>query len=269
MRTIILCADDYGQNAAISQGILELVAQRRLSAVSCLVNYADWPTYAAWLKPYINKIDIGLHFDLTNSYADLLKLITTSNLRLLNRKKITAAINQQLNTFISSFGKYPDFIDGHQHIHQLPIISDAILAVYNERLTTPQPYIRWVPEHTEMQSLKSLAIALASDCGFKHKLSRAQIPFNPSFGGIYNFKHSSNYSQIFPHFLAKITDRGIIMCHPGQSSTDQNDPLATSRHHELQYFLSDQFVADCRQQQIIVGAGFPHPGSPGEQQCAG
>ena len=35
-----------------------------------------------------------------------------------------------ISTLIDHLGFAPDFIDGHQHIQQLPIIRDAILDVY-------------------------------------------------------------------------------------------------------------------------------------------
>ncbi len=42
LREMILCADDYGQNEPISQGILELALNKRINAISCLVNTPYW-----------------------------------------------------------------------------------------------------------------------------------------------------------------------------------------------------------------------------------
>jgi predicted glycoside hydrolase/deacetylase ChbG (UPF0249 family) len=63
-KRIVLCADDYGQAPAISQGIIELLNQSRLSATSCMVNMPDWPVSAKELLPFINYVDLGLHFNL-------------------------------------------------------------------------------------------------------------------------------------------------------------------------------------------------------------
>src|SRR5690349_9878789 len=64
-KTVILCADDYGQNAAISQAIIELIKKNRLSATSCMVTSPDWLTQAKQLNSFNNQLDIGLHFNLT------------------------------------------------------------------------------------------------------------------------------------------------------------------------------------------------------------
>ena len=64
-KRIVLCADDYGQAPAISDGIIELLKDQRLSAVSCMTNTPDWPIYAKNLLPFRLERDIGLHFNLT------------------------------------------------------------------------------------------------------------------------------------------------------------------------------------------------------------
>src|SRR6185312_11376957 len=68
-KCIVLCADDYGQAPAISQGIINLIEKGRLSATSCMVNSDYWAEHAKWLLPYQQQIDIGLHFNLTEGRA--------------------------------------------------------------------------------------------------------------------------------------------------------------------------------------------------------
>ncbi len=69
MKSIILCADDYGQNASISQAIVELLKLKCLSAVSCMTTSPHWFSQASWLLPYKDYVDIGLHFNLTHGFA--------------------------------------------------------------------------------------------------------------------------------------------------------------------------------------------------------
>src|SRR6476661_9118413 len=68
-KRIVLCADDYGQALEISQGIIQLIQQKRLSATSCMVNTAVWHECAQWLIPFYQGVDIGLHFNLTRGTA--------------------------------------------------------------------------------------------------------------------------------------------------------------------------------------------------------
>src|SRR5262245_53147751 len=69
MRRIVLCADDYGQAPAISQGILELIQDQRISATSCLVNGPDWHEQAQALLTFKATVDIGIHLNLTEGQA--------------------------------------------------------------------------------------------------------------------------------------------------------------------------------------------------------
>ena len=44
MNKVILCADDYAQNDAISDGILQLLDKGVINATSCLTTAANWLT---------------------------------------------------------------------------------------------------------------------------------------------------------------------------------------------------------------------------------
>src|SRR5512138_3236227 len=65
MKTVTLCADDFGLNEPVSRGIIELAEASRLSAVSCMSASPHWREHASWLAPLRGKIDIGLHLTLT------------------------------------------------------------------------------------------------------------------------------------------------------------------------------------------------------------
>ena len=145
---IILCADDYAQNLAISEGICELVAARRLSAVSCMTTTADWEAAAKMLQPDEAKVDIGLHFNLT--HGALLTRLPFSHRTLmsqcflgkLNPQSIIDELTAQLQRFNDIMKRPPDFIDGHQHIQQLPTVRRALIEVYQRQFDKTKPYLR-------------------------------------------------------------------------------------------------------------------------------
>ena len=39
----------------------------------------------------------------------------------------------QWNHFIEATGKTPDFVDGHQHVHQFPVIRDVLVEFLNQQ----------------------------------------------------------------------------------------------------------------------------------------
>lgn len=236
MKRLILCADDYAQDGLISKAILDLLENKKINAASCLVTSPYWPEHARWLLQFKNKADIGLHFDLIEFENNtLLKLLVASHLHLINKKKIKQTLHYQLDLFEKHLGQSPDFIDDHQHIHHLPVIRDALIEVYKERLNKQRPYIR-ISSNGYLKSLKSFKkfiITASGAMGLKKQLKQKQIPHNAYFSGIYNFRNAKNYKKLFPQFLKETKKNGIIMCHPG---------LSDFRQHEYDYLITDSQI---------------------------
>jgi predicted glycoside hydrolase/deacetylase ChbG (UPF0249 family) len=265
MKRIILCADDYGQNPAISQAIVELMGLKRLSATSCLVTSPFFDQAVSALQPYKNKVDIGLHFNLTEgtplskemtAFYPLNDLILNANLYELKKPAIIAEFTAQLDKFTEAFGQLPDFIDGHQHVHQFPIIRDAIISVYEEKLRTNKTYIRCTYDPStlyrvsDVAYLKQLIIQLCGGIIFKKRLNQFKIPHNQTFAGIYSFKSALSYPEYFPRFLNQVKDAGIVMCHPGLYSSDEENEMANARYAEYSYFSSSELKHDLNTKQI-------------------
>jgi predicted glycoside hydrolase/deacetylase ChbG (UPF0249 family) len=270
MKHITLCADDYGQNESISQAIITLLEKKRLSATSCMTTSSLFSKQAKWLQPFNQQAQIGLHFNLTegdplsselaasHGFMPLGKLLLRAHSRILNASAIEAELNAQLDAFESAMGQPPVFVDGHQHVHQLPVIRDVLFHVYEQRLRQHACYIRSVHTanfvlNTESYYVKRLIIhTLSASRSFKLALLKRNIPHNRSFAGIYQFNDSAFYAKLFPGFLRQITDQGIIMCHPGLGNDEDGDLINKSRYDEFSYFNSQQFISDCHLAGIVL-----------------
>jgi chitin disaccharide deacetylase len=253
MKHIVLCADDFGQAEAISRGILQLIAAERLSATSCMVNGESFITDATKLRAFYGRIDIGLHLNLTEGKwlsglpaIPLKTLLRRAFLGQLDRIAIIQECHAQLDRFYQCFGFLPDFVDGHQHIHQFPIIRNAILEVYEERLRIHQTYLRLV--NTKLHHLKHWLIYATGTRAFQTLLKEHQIPHNHSFSGIYSFSEEKDYRQLFRKFLAESAHQGLLMCHPGDE--DAHDLIAGARKREKAYLFSEQFLTDCHDSNV-------------------
>lgn len=278
MKSIILCADDYGQTTAISQAIIQLLQQKRLSATSCMTTSPFWQLHSQWLKSPNIQADIGLHINLTegkplsplmldrfgNNFPKLSELLMKTHLKRIDFNVIFAEVNAQIDEFERNMGFLPHFIDGHQHVHQLPIIRDVVLKIYDTRLRQDSHcYVRCIDDQHVFFRIKDDAyikrciIQLSGASAFKKQLQLRKIPHNTSFAGIYNFKNVKSYSQIFFTFLKQIKNNGLIMCHPGlKSDRSDNDPIFYSREEEYRYFLSDAFLEVCQQQHVVLKRSF-------------
>ncbi len=270
MKKAVLCADDYGQTPAIGRGIRQLAELNRISATSCLVTSTNWKNEATLLKPFIGRLDIGLHFNLTQGcslsglfkpqFPSLSQLIIQTLLRKIKPLAIQAELEAQLDCFVSTLGILPNYIDGHQHIQHLPQVRDALVAVYQKRLKGTDAYIRSLYEPNFYQSCKKQAqwkiwvMQLTGAIEFEKILKSNKIPHNDSCTGVYNFQNAEKFAEFFPTFLQQVEQNTLIVCHPGAPvrGPDGSDPLYKSRPHELTYLLSRQFVEDCQKYQIEI-----------------
>lgn len=259
-KQIILCADDYGLNAAVSQGIRQLVARHRLSAVSCMVQEKSFAGQAQQLLALAVDIDIGLHLNFTEGYflttgkpmPSLSTLLIRSQLRLLSARFIKQEVVAQVDKFVQAFGRLPDFIDGHQHIHHLPVIREAVLEIYQERLRHHGVYLRSVyPAIIDKPyRLKRSILTVTGAYKFKQTLKKQAVLHNPYFMGIYDFNKDTDYRALFTGFLARAQSGALIMCHPGLAASAEQDVIAHARLTEYTYFASDHFQQDCKAQQV-------------------
>src|SRR5262249_39439252 len=105
--------------------------------------------------------------------------------------------------FITAFGRSPDFIDGHQHVHLFPQIRDALLSVVKN--VTPNVWVRQCgrtgPLHKRVADGKAIALDMLSK-GFRRLANRYGVRVNPAFAGTYGFAKDAEYAQIFPKFFA-------------------------------------------------------------------
>ncbi|MGB6976192.1 MAG: ChbG/HpnK family deacetylase [Gammaproteobacteria bacterium] len=264
MKFITLCADDYGMNKAISQGIIHLLTMGRLTAVSCMTTSSCWSEHAPWLHPYREHADLGLHFNLTEGQPLGKKNSTIAprgsflSLPLLMAKAYggfikVADVEQELLLQLEQFNKHvqrlPNFIDGHQHIHHLPIVREALLKMYEQPLLGRETYVR-ISIQREGGGIKSKIIALTGAARLQRQLKINKIPYNQTFSGIYPFQDAVNYRQYFIRFLRQVKNQELIMCHPALFNPQTIDPIASSRLYEFNYFKSPAFKEDCERYHV-------------------
>lgn len=265
-RALVLCADDYGLAPGVDDGILELVAAGRLSAVSCMSGLARWPAAAARLRPWLDRIDIGLHLTLTDQepLGEAPRLAPEGRLpplprlaRLLHfdraaRGEAAAQLERQLAAFEAALGRPPDFIDGHQHVHVLPGIRDAVVAAAARIAARNRPvYLRSLCEPLGAilrrggAWRKALLLALLGR-GLQRLAARAGVATNDSFRGASTFAPGPGCRAEFRRFFAGPGERPLVMCHPGRvdRELEARDPLTRRREDELRYFASDALVRD-------------------------
>ena len=261
-RRIILCADDYGISPAVSGAIRDLLARRRINATSVMMAAPSMDAAeAAALTAAANGAAIGLHLTLTapfeplsrayaplrrGSFLSLPAMLRRAHLRLLKPERIANEIARQFAAFTVAFGRPPDFVDGHQHVHLLPQVREALLGGVKD--AAPGAWLRQcgriaLPAHQRIADRKALLLDGLSR-RFCRLAREAGVPTNPAFAGTYAFHSCADYRAVFAKFLDGMPDGGVIMCHPGVVDAElaRLDPLTDAREREYAFFLDDAFL---------------------------
>lgn len=264
-RRIWLCADDYGISESVSAGIRDLVMRHRLNATSAMVVARSLHRSEAQSLKILNaggrRVAIGLHLTLTAPFRPLTQgfsplvggafpPIGRMMLRALTGRlevaPIAAEVEAQLRAFASLFGQPPDFVDGHQHVHILPQVREAVLGTVAR--TLPYAWVRQcgraAPLMRQLGDRKGLVLSLLSR-GFRRRARALGVAVNPAFAGTYDFGPEADFAALLPRFLADLPDGGVIMCHPGfvDAELERLDPLTTLREREHAYLAGDAFPA--------------------------
>ncbi len=247
-RHITLCADDYGLHPAINAGILQLVEQRRLSAVSCMSQSALWPRAAVALSPYRPHLAVGLHFNLTEHLVttdqSLGQLLMRISLGRLDEFALKENLNRQLDLFEEYWHASPDYVDGHQHVHALPRIRTVFLQIIKERYGTRLPALRDPAGLVSTADAPMKGALLRRLCGsFREQALAAGFKLNSAFAGVYSLSEQADIAALFSVWLRQLPDGGLLMCHPAnETHEEQYCAHIQARRREFAYLSGPRFI---------------------------
>jgi len=261
--SLTLCADDYGLAPGVGRAIRALIEAGRLQATGCMTAGTFWPDEAALLRPLEGRAEFGVHLTLTDHtplgplpalapdgrFPPLGRLLKLSLLRRLDRAEIAAELERQVDSFEAAMGRPPDFLDGHHHVHQLPVVRDVVLDLAARRLA-PGGWVRSCWDNPlailgrGIDPLRAGLIAVLG-IGLRLGLRRAKIPHNRRFRGVYDFSGKVPYPALFERFTARPGPGTLVMCHPGEvdEALRACERLTDQRAVEYAYLASDAMEA--------------------------
>lgn len=259
---ISLCADDFGIETGVDEAIVELSKKGRLSATSCLTTASGFAERADWLNGL--PIDLGVHLNFTEFlgtpglYLPLPKLILQSYLRKLNADDVHHQIGRQLDAFERQLGRAPDFVDGHLHVHQFPVIRQALI----EQLLARYPGQKIWLRNTQpgrlsnalplMQRFKAHVIGALGARALTRQAGLEGFLVNTDFMGAYDFsKLHPSYAAMLDAWFSAALPGTLFMTHPAKYiSTD--DAFGQDRVEEYRVLSSELFTLLLDQHQLAV-----------------
>ncbi|MBA1158096.1 ChbG/HpnK family deacetylase [Microvirga mediterraneensis] len=261
-RSVILCADDFGLADGVSRGIVELAGMGRLSATGAMTNMPGWRRAAASLTPVRDRMAVGLHLNLTTGsplgpmsalapsgrFPTLKELLPKALKRRWPAAEIAAEIGRQIDAFEEVFGAAPAFVDGHQHVHVLPVIRPALIAALKARGYAGRVWLR-DPSDRAMAILRrpigrnKALIVKSLARGFARQAHAEGFRTNKGFSGFAPLDLSVPAAKVFEEAFSSLGAHPLVMCHPGYVDDELRslDPAVESRVEELDYLKSDAF----------------------------
>lgn len=252
---IAVCADDFGLNADIGRGVLGLAERGRISAASCLVGGAHWRNAAREVGALrALGLDVGLHLDLTEAplhhkmRRSLPGLILACHAHAMNVEALRREVRAQIDAFEQMAGHAPDYIDGHQHVHQLPQVRDALFDELAQR--APRPWLRSTrrsatlrppPAASWSERQKARVVQALGGNAFAARAQALGFPTNRHLLGVYGLAGSAvSYRAWLDAWLAAASDDDLLVCHPAQPGAHgRDDPIRAARLTEWEVLSGD------------------------------
>lgn len=234
MRRVFVTADDYGCNPAIDEAVLALMADGRLSGAGCMTRAPGWPAAAARMREAPPDSAFGLHLDFTGfgpMRRGVWPLIVASLRGRLDPAALRDEIASQCALFEDATGHAPVYIDGHQHVHQLPQIREALVDVLGTRYAGRLPWLR-ISGARIGDGAKALFIALLGAEALQTLADAARMRTLPRLLGAYGFDGTEeSYRRRVIGWLQSAADGDALMVHPASRALP-DDPIGAARVRE-------------------------------------
>lgn len=254
-RNFNIIADDYGLSPTVDDAIRMLMGCDAIDGTSCMTLFPEWVTQATLLRQQAarSKAEIGLHLTLTDFPASgrrdgkpmprLQGLLKSSLLGTLHRDEIEAELDAQLERFVEGIGKLPDFIDGHQHVHFLPVVRRWLeKRVDRLRQGNRLPWLRGAPSIGLAGGFRmkaKVAIVRLLSRGFDRQLAAAGYVVRGPLIGFYDWGKPSNFFEILELIENVLPHGAVLMCHPGwiDETLISRDRMVTARPFEFERLM--------------------------------
>lgn len=260
LRQIWLIADDYGLSPGVNEAILKLLHSKRLSGTGCMTTFSEWPQVAKHLQDVPEDAAIGLHLTLTDQVAatgesalapkGILPSLPQLALKGLTSSIMLQAAHQELDLqylrFVEAMGRAPDYIDGHQHVHFLPVVRQWLTSLRQKSKGEALPFLRGAPKVSHAPSVVRIKAGVAAllASGFDEQAKQIGFAIKGPLAGFYKWNDQKAFAAALKQGFRSLPDDALFMCHPGfcDDILESRDKLLAPREVEFNFLSSDTFA---------------------------
>jgi predicted glycoside hydrolase/deacetylase ChbG (UPF0249 family) len=251
---VIVHADDFGETVDITEGICVAIAAGVVTSTSVMANMPGTPEALRRAPSLAQQASFGVHLNLcegrpltrgstlTDADGTFLRkraLAARALTGKLSLPELEAEVAAQIG-LLRDAGLRISHLDGHKHLHQLPIVCAAVANVL-PRFGIERVRITrlggWLKARGAMMLAREIAARHAARVFARARLRSPvrTVDLRDLIGG---------------DALGKAAGRAAtgpepveICCHPGTAAADQGKPGSHRRGDELEYLLSPGFRA--------------------------
>ncbi len=225
---LVLNADDFGYDPAVTRGIAESMRRGVVSSTTMIVN-SPWSEDAAKQSA---GLAIGLHLNLVRFEA-LSEPVTLSDDGALTEAFVERETRAQLDTLHRLIGRHATHLDVHKHAHLQPQVLAGLATVARAR---------------------GLAVR-SINADMRAELRRRGVKTNDAFLGD-AAKDAYWTLERFEEQLDAAPRAGLVelMCHPGYANSHIKSGYSAQREVELATFVSPRARDALKQRGLTLAA---------------
>jgi len=253
-RQMVVHADDFGETEEITRGICAAIEAGAVTSTTIMANMPGTADALPRVAALSSRASFGVHLNLCEgrpltagrSLVDeqgqfhrkralFLRAVTGT----LSLAEVEAEVSAQV-ALVRDAGVRISHLDGHKHLHQLPVVSEAVARVLPRfgiervRLTRLGHLGRIHGPSSLMREL------LAVPAGTVFRRAQLRSPRRVvDLQTLMNLDAGADAGALLRESRGALE----LFCHPGTRLADRQKPGSCERHTELQFLLSPRFRA--------------------------
>ena len=251
VRGLIVHADDFGETEEITRGISLGLEAGVVTSTTIMANMPGTPFALREVKRIGGGVSFGLHLNLCEgapltscpsltgedgTFRSKRTLAVRAMARLISPAELDREITAQA-ALLADAGVRLSHIDGHKHLHQLPVVRDVVVRV--ARRFGLQRVRRTLLGHGNRHGGVATTVReiMAWQAGRLFSANRLRYPTRVV--DLAQLERLPSAAQ-----AAAVLDAGDIVevfCHPGTSAADAEKPGSCERSAELKFLLSERW----------------------------
>jgi predicted glycoside hydrolase/deacetylase ChbG (UPF0249 family) len=251
--SLIVHADDFGETIDITDGICRAIEAGVLTSTSVMANMPGTADALTRIAPLAERVSFGAHVNLCEGRP----LTGTWTLRdrdgrfkgkralaaralggRLSLKEVESEITAQIG-LLRDAGVRLSHVDGHKHLHQLPVVASAVANVL-PRFGIERVRVTRAASRATLRGPSGVAREwLARRAARVFARARLRSPH-----GTLDVRDLMAGADLAALGASGAPATGLtleICCHPGTDAADRGKPGSHQRSRELEFLLSDAF----------------------------